>query len=299
MHRTFFALFSVLAIVGTLLAGCGAYPSVAPGAQPRTLVIMSVTNQTPEKLQLMFSKLTPYLSAELGVPVEYRPMADYAAVVNAFKAGDADLVSFGGLTGVQATVQLPGAQAIVQRDIDQHFHSLFIANKATNITTLQDLKGHTFTFGGELSTSGRLMPQYYLQQAGIQLTDFKGAVGFSGAHDKTISLVQAGTYDAGAVNELVWNQEVKQGIVDLTKVGVLYTTPAFPDDHWVIHPDAAARFGPGFTARVQDAFLKLDPAVPAHKEILDLFGAQKFVATRNENYSSIESVARTIGILVP
>ncbi|MBW4463476.1 MAG: putative selenate ABC transporter substrate-binding protein [Nodosilinea sp. WJT8-NPBG4] len=262
----------------------------------------AIPDQDPEVLQRLYTKLADYLEAELGVPVEYKPVTDYAAAVTAFKVGDLDLVWFGGLTGVQARLQVPGAEAIAQRDIDEQFHSVFIANTATGLkefSDIQDLtqiKGRTFTFGSESSTSGRLMPQHFMEEAGLDTAqDFKGEVGFSGNHDTTIKLVEAGTYEVGALNEQVWLDRVAEGAVDTTKVSVIWRTPPYYDYHWVISPEVDERYGDGFAEKVQAALMDLDPAVPEHKEILDLFGAERFIATDNDNYAEIEAVGRRIG----
>lgn len=264
----------------------------------RPLTLSAIPDQDPERLQRLYGGVAAYLSRELGVPVVYKPVTDYTASVTAFKVGDLDLVWYGGLTGVQARLQVPGAHAIVQRDIDSQFHSVFIANKASGIQDLAGLKGHTFTFGSESSTSGRLMPQYFLQQNGIQMSDFKGQAGFSGSHDKTINLVTAGTYDAGALNEQVWKLRLSKGTVDLTKIAVIFTSPAFHDYHWVLHPSVAGRYGNDFAQRLTAALTRLDPSRPADKEILELFGAQRFVSTEDGNYGEIESVGRQLGLIV-
>ncbi|MEM9164225.1 MAG: putative selenate ABC transporter substrate-binding protein [Cyanobacteria bacterium P01_F01_bin.4] len=265
------------------------------------LVMGGIPDQDPEKLQRLNEKLSAYLSAELEIPVDYQPVTDYTAAVTAFKVGDLDLVWFGGLTGVQARLQVDGAQAIAQRNIDEQFHSVFIANTGAELSELNDisdltqLKGRSLTFGSESSTSGRLMPQYFLQQAGVELSDFKGEVGFSGNHDATIKLVESGTYEVGALNEQVWQDRVADGSVDLTKVSLIWQTPAYYDYHWVINPAVDDRYGEGFTEKVQAALLNLDPNLPEHKEILDLFGATEFIATENDNYQQIEAVGRAIG----
>ncbi|GAB4525541.1 MAG: putative selenate ABC transporter substrate-binding protein [Anaerolineae bacterium] len=298
MRPVALSMLGVLMLTLALLTRC-APPSAAP--QRDALKIGAIPDQDPERLQRLYGKVADYLSGELGVPVEYRPVTDYTAAVTAFKVGDLDLVWFGGLTGVQARLQVPGAEAIVQRDIDASFHSVFIANRASGIEPFEDisglvaLKGHTFTFGSETSTSGRLMPQYFLQQAGVSLSDFRGEVGFSGSHDKTIKLVEAGSYEAGVLNEQVWLSRVEAGEVDLDKVQVIWRTPAYYDYHWVIRPDVRQRFGDDFVERVRQAFLKLDAANPEHREILDLFGAQRFIPTSNENYAEIEAIGRAIG----
>lgn len=302
-HRlgTLYSLILVMtsAIVATACAPVGATTSAEKPNRPFT--ISTIPDQDPEKLQRLYGTLADYLSTELGVSVVYKPVTDYTASVTAFSIGDLDMVWFGGLTGVQARLQTPGAEAIVQRDIDANFHSIFIANIASGLTPIDDvsgltqLKDRTFTFGSESSTSGRLMPQYFLSQAGVKLEDFKGEPGFSGSHDATIKLVEAGAYDAGALNEQVWNSRVAAGEVDLEKVLVLWRTPAYYDYHWIIRRDVEERFGDGFIERVRNAFLKLDANAPEQKEILDLFGAERFIPTESANYAQIEAVAREIG----
>lgn len=274
----------------------------AAPASTEPLSVGAIPDQDPEKLQRLYGKLAAYLSAELGVPVEYQPVTDYTAAVTAFKVGDLDLVWFGGLTGVQARLQVPDAEAIAQRDIDAEFHSIFIANTASglasieNPTDLMSLKGKTFTFGSESSTSGRLMPQYFLSEAGVELSDFKGDPGFSDSHDATLKLVESGSYDAGALNEQVWLDRVAEGEVDESKVQAIWQTPAYYDYHWVVNADKLnEQYGEGFTEKVQAALLKLDASNPDQAEILELFGAEKFIETQNDNYAQIEAVGREIG----
>lgn len=301
-------LFGVL--VGLSLGACAPSDSnstatAGDGAATEQVIPLTagaIPDQDPEKLQRLYSQLADYLEAELGVPVDYKPVTDYAAAVSAFRVGDLDLVWFGGLTGVQARLQVPGAQAIAQRDIDEEFHSVFIANTSSGLTEftdeadLEQLKGRTFTFGSDSSTSGRLMPQYFMQQAGINPdADFRGEPGFSGNHDATIKLVEAGTYEVGALNEQVWLDRVADGSVDTSKVAVIWRTPAYYDYHWVISPAVNERYGDGFAEKVQAALIGLDPTVPEQKEILDLFGAAQFIPTTNDNYAQIEAVGRQVG----
>lgn len=265
------------------------------------LIAGAIPDQDPEKLQRLYGLLADYLSETLEIPVEYRPVTDYRAAVTAFKVGDLDLVWFGALTGVQARLQVDGAQAIAQRDIDAQFHSVLIANvnsgleELASAEELTQLKGKTLTFGSESSTSGRLMPQYFLEQAGVNLEDFQGEVGFSGSHDVTIQLVEAGTYDVGMVSEEVWESRLESGEFDPNKVKEIWRTPAYFNYHWVISPEVDERYGEGFSEKVQAALFALDPENPDQEEILDLFGAESFIPTKNENYIGVESVGRKIG----
>jgi phosphonate transport system substrate-binding protein len=229
-------------------------------------------------------------------------VSNYPAAVTAFRTGSLDLVWFGGLTGVQARLQTPGAQVLAQRDIDAKFTSVFIANGASGLRPfsngdqLTNLKGRRLSFGSESSTSGRLMPQYFMSQNGVETEDLAGgAPGFSGSHDATIAVVQSGAYEVGALNEQVWRSNVKDGRVDPNKVSVIWRTPAYVDYHWVARPDLDERFGNGFTKRVQSALLKISPTTPRGETILELFGAAQFIPAQNSDYDKIEAVGRQLG----
>jgi phosphonate transport system substrate-binding protein len=218
------------------------------------------------------------------------------------RTGSLDLVWFGGLTGVQASLQKPGAQMLAQRDIDAQFYTVFIANARSGIKPIQNqkglvaLKGKRFTFGSESSTSGRLMPQYFLAQAGVKLADFAGgAPGFSGSHDATIALVQSGTYDAGAVNEQVWKSNLRSGKANRSKVVQIWRTPSYPDYLWLGQPNLDQRFGKGFSAKLRQSIISWRATDPEQKQILSLFGAQQFTTVKPDEYKQIEQVGRQIG----
>ena len=277
-------------------------PAAAQSDSQPVLRIGAIPDQKPEKLNRLYPLVAGELSRQLGVKVKYVPVVDYAAAVSAFRTGDLDLVWFGGLTGVQARLQKPGAKVLAQRDIDVSFHSIFIANSrsglrpVTQVAGLSQLKGKRFTFGSESSTSGRLMPQFYLNQVGVKLSDFAGgAPGFSSSHDATIALVQSGAYDAGVVNEQVWRSSLHDGKANRAKVFALWKTPGYPDYHWIAQPDLDRRFGAGFTAKVQKAILSWRTSDPRQKQILSLFGAQQFTTASPAAYSRIEQVGREIG----
>ena len=294
--------FAAALALSSCAEGSGDRDRAGGGSKP-TLTIGAIPDQDPQELQRLYGTVAEYLSDTLDVRVEYKPVTDYTAAVTAFRVGDLDLVWFGGLTSVQAQKQVKGATPIAQRDIDAAFHSVFIAGERSGINPLEDrrglkaLAGRTFTFGSESSTSGRLMPQYFLRQAGVELDDFEGKPGFSGSHDKTIDLVQAGTYDAGALNEQVWLDRRSKGTVDASKVRVVWRSPPYPDYQWVLRPDADERFGRGFSTRVKHALLALRRGDPAERKILELFGADRFIETRPGDRALIERAGKQTGLL--
>lgn len=300
----------VLALLLPAAGACGgdsttSRPAQSPSTQvTRTLRISAIPDQDPAKLVQINSAMADYLAAKLGVKVEYVPVSDYAASVSLFRTGDLDVVFFGGLTGVQARIQTPGATLLAQRDIDDAFQSVFIASAGSGIAPVPDVrqlsvyKGKRFTFGSESSTSGRLMPEYFLDQAGLSSgRDFAGQPGYSGSHDKTVDLVQAGTYEGGALNLQVWKRRKEAGTVDLTKVVDVFTTPTYHDYHWMAGLKTNERFGAGFTDKLSAALLAIDYTNPDQAKLLDLYGAKRFIATKAENYREIESIGRKLGLV--
>ncbi len=307
--RAFVTILTLLLVA----ASCASSPDEAgqTGAEsaesdePRVLRVGAIPDQDPERLQRTYGLLSDYLEAEIpGLTVEYVPVTEYTGAVTGFRVGDLDAVWFGGLTGVQARLEVDGANAIAQRDIDENFTSVFIARADSGIEAIDSvdglsvLAGRSFTFGSESSTSGRLMPQSFLSQAGIDAeADFAGQPGFSGSHDATIEVVSAGSFEVGALNSQVWDARVAEGVVDTDEVIEIFRTPTYFDYHWVAQPDLDERLGEGFTDDLTAALTGLDENDPDHAAILELFGAGSFIVTENANYEAIESVGRETGLI--
>ena len=239
-------------IIKTTLAAIAAVMLLTPGlshAEP-VLRVSAIPDESPTELQRKFKPLGDYLEKKLGMKVEFTPVTDYAASVEGLVNDKLDMVWFGGFTFVQAKVRSHDKVIpLVQRAEDEKFKSVFITTKA-DIKSLADLKGKTFSFGSESSTSGHLMPRVYLLAANINPdTDMK-RISFSGAHDATIAAVAGGKVDAGALNASVWDKMLASGKVDTTQVHVFYTTPGFFDYNWTVRAD----MDPALRKKLTDAF---------------------------------------------
>ena len=256
----------------------------------------AIPDQDTARLQERFGKVADYLTEKLGFKVIYVPVKSYSASVQAFKNDQVQMAWFGGLSGVQARLGVPGSVAIAQGFEDEHFVSYFIAHTSAGLargeSLPEEIRGKTFTFGSKDSTSGRLMPEYYLRQRfGASPEELFLKVGFSGDHSKTIALVQSGSYQTGAVNFKVWEQELKEGKIDTSKVAVIWQTPEYPDYNWSIRGDVDANYGSGTIAAIQQALLAIeDPA------LLSAFPRQRFIAADNSMYEPILETGKAIGV---
>ena len=279
----------VLGVLAALLvAGCGGKADDQP-----VLRFTAIPDQNTTELQQRFAPFAEYLAQELGVAVEYVPARDYQASVEMFRNGDILLAWFGGLTGVQARVAVPGARAIAQGEADPRYYSYFIANGETPLLASEDfpagIANHTFTFGSESSTSGRLMPEHFIKTNSGQSPAefFSQPFGFSGSHDKTCELVEAGRFEVGVVNYKVYDRRVADGTTDPTKCRVIWRTPEFADYNFTAHPELEAKFGVGFTEKLQQVLLGIDDAA-----LLEALPRKKLIAAENAEFAGIEAVAR-------
>lgn len=269
----------------------------ALAASAQTFVFTAIPDEDETRLRERFQAVADYLADELDVEVRYVPVKSYAAAVSAFRNDQVQLAWFGGLSGVQARSRVPGSQALAQGREDTEFVTYFIAHESTGLEAgaglTDEFKDMTFTFGSKGSTSGRLMPEYHIRQTYDAAPDeVFSKVGFSGNHSRTASLVASGAYQLGALNYAVFENEIEAGNIDPEDVVIVWKTPPYADYQWSIRGDVDQRFGEGFTERVRRALLNMDDP-----ELLESFPRSEFIPASNDDYTTIENVARQIGLI--
>lgn len=268
---------------------------VLAGDIPKVLRVSAIPDENPTELQRIYTPLVKYLEKEIGIPVQFIPVVDYAATVEGLAAKKLDLVWYGGLTHVQARIRTGNtAYAIAMREEDTKFRSVFVTNPKANIKMIENLKGKTFAFGSSGSTSGHTMPRYFLLQHGIVPERDFAKFAYSGAHDATAKWVEAGRVDAGALNIAVWEKLVEEKKVDTRKVFVFWTTPPYVDYNWTVRGD----LDKGLVDKLRGAFLKLDPRRPSDAQLLKLHRASRYIPVESEEiFKSIEEAARQGGLI--
>jgi phosphonate transport system substrate-binding protein len=289
-------------IIGFILLALMYQVNTVQAEDKPTFVFTAIPDADESRLQQRFNKVAVYLSKQLNVNVRYIPVKSYSAAITAFRNDQVQLAWFGGLSGVRARALVTGSEAIAQGFEDQAFKSYIIAHHSSGLKAnvnlgdafkLLDTKDMTFTFGSQGSTSGRLMPEFYLRE------EFKAApndifsrIGFSGDHSRTIAQVQSGAYQVGAVNYKVWEEELAAGKIDKKKVSVIWVTPTYPDYQWTIRNNVDQRFGAGFKSLVTKTLLEMKAP-----DLLASFPRESFIPASNADYAPIENTARAIGLI--
>ena len=268
--------------------------SSAPAFAQALLKVTTIPEEAATEQIRKFGPITRYLERTLAMKVEFTPVSDYPAAVEALVNKQVDLVWFGGFTHVQAQIRSGGKIiALAQREEDAQFRSVFITLNDSGIKSLADLKGKQISFGSASSTSGHLMPRSFILQAKLDPEkDFK-RIAYSGAHDATIASVVGGRVDAAALDITVWRKFVDEKKVDPAKVNVFFTTPPYYNYNWSVHADLPA----ALRERIRKALLDLSIETPEGKEILTLNRATKYIPTRAENYRDLEAAGRSAGLI--
>lgn len=288
-----------LILGGTLLAlALGSCSTDVKGSEAPIQFTAIPGEDTSEMIE-QFGAVAKHLSAVLGVEFEYVHVSDYGASVEAFKNGDVLLSWFGGLTGVRARMAVPGATAIAQGKVDPEYKSYFIANAKSGLTPSdsfpEDLATKTFTFGSNSSTSGRLMPEYYIrQETGQSPAEFFGSeMNFSESHDHTWQLVQSGSFDAGVLSYKTYDKAVAAGKLDPDVCRIIWTTPSYPDYSWNAHPELDSRYGPGFTQKLQAALIDMrDPLL-----LKSMMREEGLIQAENKDFERLENLARELDLI--
>jgi phosphonate transport system substrate-binding protein len=281
----------------TLALQCALAGSGLLALQAQAQQVFRVTTIPEEAATEQVRKFTPlaqYLERTLGVKVEFTPVSDYPAAVEALVNRKVDLVWFGGFTHVQAQLRSGGKIIpIAQREEDTQFRSVFIAKTDSGIKTLADMKGKQISFGSASSTSGHLMPRSNLLDAGINPEKDFRRIAYSGAHDATIASVVSGKVDAAALDITVWRKFVAENKVDTKAVDVFHTTAPYFNYNWSMHADMPA----AMRERVTKALLDLSAATPEGAEILRLNRATRYIPTKADNYKGLEAAGRSAGLI--
>ncbi len=286
-----------LALLVLCLPSAGIVPRPCAAEPPQPLRVTAIPDANKDTLREDQERITSWLQARVGVPVQFLPVENYSAAVTALVSGQAELGWLGGVTTVQALKQSAGVvRPVVTRESDLHFRSHFIAGPGVAASTLRDLRGKSFSFGSKSSTSGHVMPRYFLEKEGIVPEQFFSRVAYSGDHTKTMLDVAAGAVDAGVVNFKLYDRMVAEKKVDPTKVKIVWTTPEFVDYAWVARSDVDGRCGAGTLDKIVAAFVALDASRPEDKKVLAVQQAERYLAAKVEWWDGIRAIVEKVDL---
>jgi phosphonate transport system substrate-binding protein len=281
----------LLVLLATLVA-CEDERSVhiAPSGPIRIAVL---PDQSRDTLLTQHAPLLDYLENETSLEFEIAIPRDYADLLDQFGAGRVDLAWFGGLTFTQAE-RRSQAVPLVFRDVDLQFTSCYLTDSSDTRTMIGQFEGEDFSFGPRLSTSGHLMPRFFMEKEGLYPEQFFASIRHSAGHDQTAIWVSEGAVALGVANCVIVQSLLENGRLSSDDVRIMETTPPYSDYVWAVSPSLHEHI----KITILDAFLALDASIPEHREILRLQGANAYLPAASENFAIVRLAADRAGLFV-
>ncbi len=275
-----------------LLFGCAEeHVDLGTGSEPIRVAVLP--DQSKERLLAKYAPLLVYLERETSLEFDLAIPQDYADLLQRFDAGQVDLAWFGGLTFAQAA-ETSQAIPLAFRDVDRQFMSCYLASAADTRTMIDQFEGESFSFGPRLSTSGHLMPRYYMAAVDLDPEKFFASIKHSAAHDQTAMWVSNGTVTLGVANCVIVRSLLDHGVLTDADLRIVETTPPYSDYVWAVAPTVDQRI----RTSILDALLALDATIPEHRAILRLQGANSYLPAGISDFQIIREAAIQAGVLV-
>ena len=245
-----------------------------PGALAVLLLALVATTSAPAQTKLVMAfvpsgesqtilqtgnQVAHLLEVATGYRFESFVATSYAGVIEAMGAGRADIGWLNSFSYVIAH-QKYGVEVrlVTVRFGLPYYRAEIIAQSASGINSLADLKGKRFAFVDPASTSGYLFPLAGLKKAGYDPAKFFGQTVFAGSHNNVVLAVYQGRADAGAVFEDA-RASVQKTLPDvMQKLKVIWKSDPIPNDTVSFRKDLPA----DVKDRVSTALLRFsqDPA---------------------------------------
>jgi phosphonate transport system substrate-binding protein len=166
------------------------------------------------------------------------------------------------------------------------YEGVIIVNTSAGIAQLADIKGKTFAYGDQASTSSHLIPKAILKNADLEAgRDYSEQ--FLGSHDAVAIAVQNGRAEAGGLSRPIYESLLQRGLIKTDKVKVLQVSAPYPNYPWTMQ----SNLDPELKARIRAAFIDLkDPA------ILKPLKADGFSAATDDDYDVIRELGTILNL---
>jgi phosphonate transport system substrate-binding protein len=210
-------------------------------AAPKPITIGFIPGENPDVLKEHGQGIAKLIETKIGVPVNIFVSKDYNDMIVAMKEKKVDFAFFTAMTYVFAEREA-GAKVLLKKVWEGPYY--FATILAKNASKLQQLKGKSFAFVDQKSTSGYLYPQVYFKKNNVDPQTFFKETVFSGNHTESIRLLREGKVDAVAVfsndekaKDSAWERFPSTEGKKQSKPKVLWVSAAIPNDPFVVRQD--------------------------------------------------------------
>ncbi|MBM3267562.1 MAG: phosphate/phosphite/phosphonate ABC transporter substrate-binding protein [Candidatus Sericytochromatia bacterium] len=258
----------------------------------QTFTVGILPKGDPQDLKRAYANFGRYLASQVGMPVDLQVPPTYSELLAGCAARKFHLVYLGGYLYIKA--HAAGYELVAQSKDSASIRSTFITNSISDIRTLGDLKGKSFAFGDRQSTSGFLMPTYFLDINNLPPRAIFKSVVHTSNHEETVRAVLDFKVDAGVVEERTLKRMAEKGKLQAGQIRVVWTTPPYPDNSWSMRADLDGRL----KSRIVDAFMKPERAAADRFAVYDYIIGNAFYRPRHEHFGRIRDAVLLEGLVV-
>ena len=154
-----------------------------------------------EVMQQEIEPLHRYLEQEIGRPFPLSIPESYGELSRQLRHGEIDAALLTPNLYVLTTNLDEDIESLVMREFDGQLSTdgYLLVERGGEYQNLEDLEGRTFCFVHQGSTSGYLLPRYYIRRQGHDPEEFIGDVQWSGDHFQAMRDLTDGKCQAAAV----------------------------------------------------------------------------------------------------
>ena len=266
-------------------------PSESDGEILR-LVIVPEKNVFDQRRRYKF--ITDYLSKKLEMTVLVEVMNNYGEICDAFIEGRADVGFFGSfsyvLTRAKARIE-PLARPVWLNDESTYRGYIFV-RKDSGIKTVEDMQNKSLVLVDRATTAGYIFQLYYFKYSSIDsLNDYFSDIIFAGSHDAAAWAVYTGEAEIGGAKNHIYNAMAEEYPDFKEQMLVLTESPEVPSNGLAVSKD----LNPAIKLRIRTLLLSLHKTEEG-KNILEHFGALKFIEAEDEDYRLLYTMVNALNI---
>ena len=263
-------------------------PQSASGLDNPVVRVGFISRYNPRIMFEEYQPIMDYLSGDTPYRFELKLGKTYEDAIHFLETGQVQIASLGAVTYLEAHARFNALPILrpLNEEGRPFYRSLLVVRAESPVHSLADLRGRTIAFASVHSTSGNLIPRYYMAMAGSHLQDLRAYKNLK-HHDSVAKAVLAGEFDAGAVKDIIAYKYLDKGL------RILHASDPIPSVPFVVRPDC----DPAIIAAVKKALLKIDPSDAATQAMLSTWNAEfrhGFAETGDADYAVVRKMLNDI-----
>jgi len=271
-------------------------PFSSADSQQKEILIGLIPEMNVFKQMERFQPLAEYLSEKTGVRVKITILSRYGNIVNRFATDEMDGAFFGSFTGALAIEKL-GVEPLarpVNLDGSTTYHGYIFVRKDSGIRSVGDMRSKKMAFVEKATTAGYIFPVAYLRQNGVtDIDSFFEEYYFSGSHDAAIESVLDGRADIGAAKHSIYDRVRKINPRVNKELTILAESAKVPSNGLCVRKGLSG----DIKEKLKTTLLGLHETEEG-REVLEKFGAIKFIETTVADYDPVFQCAKEAGISI-